>query len=81
MDDWGNEDGEIAACLRNVGVYMGDSRDNLGRFRFLPNWGDGGDGRNIVDREWTWPFFWELSKHYPQQVIFIKSLIVHITLN
>ena len=35
-DDKGMEDVEMGNCLKAVGVHNEDSRDNLGRFRFLP---------------------------------------------
>ena len=35
-DDGGPEDVEMGHCLKNVGVHNEDSRDNYGRFRFLP---------------------------------------------
>ena len=35
-DDKGPEDVEMGHCLKNVGVTNVDSRDNYGRFRFLP---------------------------------------------
>ena len=35
-DDGGPEDVEMGHCLKNVGVRNEDSRDNYGRFRFLP---------------------------------------------
>ena len=35
-NDGGSEDVEMGHCLKNVGVRNEDSRDNLGRYRFLP---------------------------------------------
>lgn len=36
QDDRGSEDGNLCACLHNVGVYEGDSRDRFLRERFHP---------------------------------------------
>ena len=50
----GMEDVEMGNCLKAVGVRNEDSRDNLGRFRFLPFT----PGTHIGHRKWNSQGFW-----------------------
>ena len=64
--DRGYEDVEMGRCLKAVGVRDGDSRDNLGRFRFLPFT----PAIHITHRRWSSAGFWYWSyvEHEEQQV-------------
>ena len=64
--DRGYEDVEMGRCLKAVGVVDGDSRDNLGRFRFLPFT----PAIHITHRRWSSAGFWYWSyvEHEEQQV-------------
>ena len=61
--DGGAEDVNMGHCLKNVGVVSMDSRDNLGRFRFLPFTPD----NHIGQRQWNSQGFWYWSYiKYPE---------------
>merc|ERR1712106_811111 len=54
QSDGGSEDVNMGNCLKGVGVVSTDSRDNFGRFRFLPFTPD----NHIGQREWNSQGFW-----------------------
>eukprot|EP00091_Calanus_sinicus_P010900 TRINITY_DN24970_c0_g1_i1.p1 TRINITY_DN24970_c0_g1~~TRINITY_DN24970_c0_g1_i1.p1 ORF type:complete len:141 (-),score=32.98 TRINITY_DN24970_c0_g1_i1:129-551(-) len=54
QDDGGAEDVNMGNCLKSVGVVSMDSRDNFGRFRFLPFTPE----NHIGQREWNSQGFW-----------------------
>jgi len=57
------KDVNMGHCLKNVGVVSMDSRDNLGRFRFLPFTPD----NHIGQRQWNSQGFWYWSYiKYPE---------------
>ena len=61
--DRGMEDVEMGKCLMNVGVRNEDSRDNLGRFRFLPFT----PGTHLGHRRWnSGSWYWSYIKHEEQ---------------
>jgi len=63
QDDGGAEDVNMGNCLKKVGVVSVDSRDNFGRFRFLPFT----PGDHMSQREWNSQGFWYWSYlKYPQ---------------
>ena len=64
--DQGYEDVEMGKCLKNVGVRDGESRDNLGRSRFLPFT----PGTHLGMRRWNSAGFWYWSyiEHEEQPV-------------
>ena len=70
-DDKGMEDVEMGKCLKAVGVRNEDSRDNHGRYRFLPLT----PTDHIQSRKWKNPSFWMWSyyKHDQMQVLSEQS--------
>jgi len=63
QDDGGAEDVNMGNCLKSVGVVSMDSRDNFGRYRFLPFTPD----NHIGQREWNSQGFWYWSYiKYPE---------------
>ena len=70
-DDKGMEDVEMGKCLKAVGVRNEDSRDNHGRYRFLPLT----PNDHIQSRKWKNPSFWMWSyyKHDQMQVLWEQS--------
>jgi len=54
QQDTGAEDVNMGNCLKSVGVVSMDSRDNFGRFRFLPF----PPATHLQQREWKSQGFW-----------------------
>ena len=54
QENEGAEDAEMGHCLKNVGVRNEDSRDNLGRYRFLPFTPE----NHLLQKMWPDSNFW-----------------------
>lgn len=68
----GNEDVEIGKCLNNVGVFAGDSRDEINRSRFLPFPPDGLI-RNLFGETWL-----DNTTYYEIKKVICRSLQSHL---
>ncbi|KAF2363220.1 Fringe-like [Trinorchestia longiramus] len=55
-DNDGDDDVEMGKCLQNIGVYVGDSRDDKGRERFFPFTPE----HHLVpgNKDWLWDFYY-----------------------
>ena len=75
--DIGVEDVEIGRCLEAVDVYAGDSRDELGRTRFLPFEPRYFMNPNSYDRSF---WYWKYLFYYPKKVYLEANLSVFLTI-
>ena len=71
-DAGGAEDMEMGVCMQNIGVVPVDSRDKLGRERFLPFLPEHHLIPNLIPKDnWYWQY-----NYYPAREVMTKSLTV-----